>query len=670
MDRQHAEVHLKKVFGHDTFHDEQWMVIEKLLKGERVLLIEKTGFGKSLCYQFPATLFDGTTVIFSPLIALMREQVKKLNELSIPTRCINSEQSKETNEAIIEEAIQGKIKILYIAPERQESDFWLDRVRHIKLSMVVVDEAHCISVWGYDFRPSYRRIIKLVNLLPRSLPVLATTATVTPRVQKDIEKQVGDHLTVIRGNLMRENLKLYVIKVRSEEEKMLWIGEHLTKLRDAGIVYTGQRSDTEIYQRWLDYLKIPCVAYHAGLEPNTRTTIENEFTNNKWKCVVATNALGMGIDKPDIGFIIHTRAPQSPIHYYQEIGRAGRDGRPATIILFFDSTSDEELWDTLLSRDKPSLKKYSKIIDLIRNELLTETEIINRLNIERDKFQIVKTDLIEQNIIREITISKRKMFEYIFGAPAFNSGMLEEFLAAKLADLKSMRRYIETERSRMNYLCEFLGDPSDKTPANCDNTALRKLYVLRTARWDEKIQEFRDNFYLELDLATECMVKGIAASYYGFSTIGSIIHLCKYQKAGDYPDYLLKLTLNAFRQQFGEQHFDLIVYVPPTRSGNLVKNFAEKISQTLQVPISHNLIKHRRNHQQKIFKNNYLKRENVKNVFIFREPEEIKGKNVLLIDDICDSGATLKEIGEIFRTIGVSKIAPVVIAKTIRKVCR
>lgn len=670
MDRLEAEERLRRIFGLDAFHNDQWIVIEKIVKGDRVLLIEKTGFGKSICYQFPATLFEGTTVIFSPLIALMREQVKKLNELSIPARSLNSEQSKEENEAIVKEAILGKIKILYIAPEKQENDFWLDSVRHINISMVVVDEAHCISQWGHDFRPSFRRIIKLVNLLPKCLPILATTATVTPRVQRDIEKQIGDNLTVIRGNLMRENFRLYTIKVNTEEDKMLWIGEHLNELSDTGIIYTGQRSDTEIYCRWLNYLNIPSVAYHAGLDAETRVTIENEFMNNKWKCVVATSALGMGINKPDIGFIIHTRMPQSPILYYQEIGRAGRDGRPATIIVLYDESSDDDVWEMLLSRDRPSIRKYNKIIDLIKNELLSETELIHKLNIERKRFRIIKVDLIEQNIIREIKIGGNRMFEYIFGAPDFRIGVLEQFVGAKIADYESMRGYIDTTQSRMKYLCDFLGDTSVNTPANCDNTSLTKFFAQRTAEWEEKIQQFRDDFYLELDLTTGCMIKGVAASYYGFSTIGAAIRLCKYHKAGDYPDYLLQLTLNALRKQFGEQQFDLIVHVPPTRSGDLVRNFAEKIAQTIHVPISHNLVKHRRNHQQKIFKNTYCKVENVKDAFIFREPEEIRGKSVLVIDDICDSGATLKEVGVLFSNMGVSKIAPVVIAKTIRKVCK
>ena len=417
MTRQEAESVLQRTFKLPKFYDEQWLTIEKLLKGEKVLLIEKTGFGKSLCFQFPSTVFKGTTVIFSPLIALMRDQVKKLTSLGISAKCINSEQTAEENTQIINEAKQGSIKILYIAPERQENNEWIEATQQMNLSMVVVDEAHCISVWGHDFRPAFKRIIHLVKLLPKGLPVLATTATATKRVENDIAKQIGDPITIIRGNLMRDNFNLYVVKVSSEDEKLIWLGKNLEKLPGSGILYTGTRVDTEIYSNWFQYLDIPSIAYNAGLDAESRIAIENGLMANKWKCVISTNALGMGIDKPDIRFIIHTQIPQSPIHYYQEIGRAGRGGEPSNIILFY-GPQDKKLPEAFIEGGRPSIKKYDKVIDAVKSELLGEKELMKKTNLKQNQIRVIKADLTEQGIIREVMIGNSKKYEFVANAPA------------------------------------------------------------------------------------------------------------------------------------------------------------------------------------------------------------------------------------------------------------
>ena len=666
MTRQEAEQRLQRTFNLPTFYDEQWETIEKVLNGEKVLLIEKTGFGKSLCFQFPATVFDGITVIFSPLIALMRDQVKKLSSLGIPAKCINSEQTPEENRQIINEAKQGKIKILYIAPERQENSEWIEAAREMNLSMVVVDEAHCISVWGHDFRPSFRRIINLVNLLPKGLPVLATTATATKRVEADIAQQMGSNFTVIRGNLMRDNFRLFVVRVNSEDEKMIWLRQNLEKLPGSGILYTGTRVDTEIYSKWFDYLNIPSTGYNAGLDAESRVSIENGLMKNQWKCVISTNALGMGIDKSDIRFIIHTQIPQSPIHYYQEIGRAGRDGKPSYVILFYNP-EDKKLPEAFIEGSRPAVSKYEKVIEAVKSEMLGERDLMKRTNLKRNQIRVIKADLIEQNIIREVTIGKSKKFEYIAGAPPLSTQVFEELRANKTQDLEKMIEYAETTQSRMKFLCDYLGDDSTHTFTNCDNTGLKKITVTTNDEWKQKLQDFRENYFPVLKVETKGsnLVNGVAASYYGFSNVGNAIHRSKYENGGDFPDFLLGLFLKAYRNKFSQEKFDLILYVPPTKSGDLVRNFAVKVSQVLKIPISHHLIKQRETSEQKVFENTYLKLENVRDAFEIKTPEEVRGKNILLIDDIFDSGATIKEIGRYLSNLGAEKVAPVVIAKTV-----
>lgn len=732
--RKDAEAKLKKIFNIEHFYDEQWKAIERILRGERILMIERTGFGKSLCYQFPATIFDGVTVIFSPLIALMRDQVRGLVRKGIPAAFINSEQSHEENQETIRRAKNNEIKILYIAPERQENDEWIEATRHIKLSMIVIDEAHTISVWGHDFRPSFRRIINLVQALPKNLPVLATTATATERVQHDIEQQIGGQLTTIRGSLVRPNFALQVIRVVSEDEKMIWLAQNIGKLDGTGLIYTGTRVDTETYAKWLQFIGVKAIDYHAGLDAETRKSIEGGLMQNKWKCVVSTNALGMGIDKPDIRFIIHTQIPLSPIHYYQEIGRAGRDGKPTRIILFYNESknngrevpADLVLPLSFIDGARPSIKKYQKVIELLKEEPLSEREILKMANLKQTQARVIKADLIDQGIIKEVDYGKTKKNEYQYNAPVLNTKYFEEQREAKLKELRSMEQYIYTDMPRMKYLCKFLDSDEQTDYRNCDNTNLEKIHVVKSPELTKKLEDFRDTYFPILELASwttrkggfrvclpspykiliektiqknsdsieryvneyendirtsdytyeemviikehirkaSHMVNGYAASYYGVSNVGTAIHRSKYENGGDFPDFLLRKTLSMFGKKFRAVKFDLVLYLPPTKSGNLVKNFAMKFASVINVPISHALKKVRVTQEQKMFQNSYCKHDNVLDAFDI-EADEIKGKTILLIDDIYDSGATLKEVGKILTQKGAKYIVPIVIAKTV-----
>jgi len=731
MTRKEAEIRLKDIFGLEHFYDEQWIAIERILKGERILMIERTGFGKSLCYQFPATQFRGVTVVFSPLIALMRDQVRTLNQRGISAAYINSEQTPEDNTLAIQKALNGKIKILYIAPERQENQEWLDATRKMNLSMIVIDEAHTISTWGHDFRPAFRRIINLVKLLPASLPILATTATATKIVQLDIEKQIGGKLTTIRGNLARPNLYLQVIKVKSEDEKMIWLATNMNGLLGTGLIYTGTRVDTEVYSKWLQFVGINAIDYNAGFDSETRKEIESGLMDNKWKCVVSTNALGMGIDKSDIRFIIHTQIPSSPIHYYQEIGRAGRDGKPTRIILFFNENKDTnngyavdyQLPLSFIEGARPSEKKYSKVIELIKNEPLSEREIMKKANLKQNQIRVIKADLIDQGIVKEVMYGKSKKYEYQFNAKELDMSKFEKLRSDRIKDLDSMVGYVYTDIPRMEYLCNFLDNDKKNIYSNCDNTNMPKLCVKQTTVMLSKLEEYRETYFPELDLAESTnkpktgykiktpkpnyieilkdnhviatfnehinldsftkdnkiilreiiekhmcsasrLTNGYAASYYGSSNIGTALHRSKYENGGDFPDFLLKKVLSLFGKKYKEFKFDLVLYVPPTQSGNLVMNFADKIARTIKVPLSHNLIKTRETAEQKIFQNSYSKHDNVKDAFTI-DYSIVKGKTILLIDDIYDSGATLKEIGSTLTKCGAKWIVPIVIAKTI-----
>ena len=382
--------------------------------------------------------------------------------------------------------------------------------------------------------------------------------------------------------------------------------------------------------------------------------------------ICATVAFGMGIDKSNVRWVIHYNLPKSIESFYQEIGRAGRDGKSAYIILFYNP-EDRKLPEAFIEGGRPSIKKYEKVISVIKTELLGERDIIRRTNLKQNQFRIIKTDLIEQGIAREVMIGKSKKYEFIPNSNPLSTETFNQIRIAKTKDLDKMIEYVETTDSRMKFLCDYLGDESIHTFQNCDNTGLKRIQVNPTQEWREKLQNFRETYFPELEVESRHsnLVNGIAASYYGVSNVGAAIHRSKYEQGGDFPDFLIKLTLKAFRKKFGQEKFDLVLYVPSTKSGDLVKNFATTIAKILGFPISHQLHKIRETKEQKIFENSVLKKENVNQAFSYKNPEELKGKSVLLIDDIFDSGATIKEIGKNLTNFGAYKIAPIVIARTV-----
>jgi ATP-dependent DNA helicase RecQ len=345
---------LREVFGYSEFRPGQTEVIAAVMAGQDTLAVMPTGGGKSICFQLPALLFeDGLTVVVSPLLALMKDQVDALRQSGVAAAAINSTVPREEQATILHEASEGRLRLLYVAPERFGEGTFMAALRSMRVALLAIDEAHCISQWGHDFRPSYR---DLGGVRPRlgNPPIVALTATADPRVRDDIVDRLGLKSPVVHvAGFDRPNLRFDVVRAKSQKEKAEKIGEKLRELGDeSAIVYCGTRKRVEELTDALQRQRIRCARYHAGMEDADRKRIQDAFARDSLRIIVATNAFGMGIDKPDVRMVLHHDMPDSLESYYQEAGRAGRDGAPAECILYY-SPRDRSLREFFIELAHP-----------------------------------------------------------------------------------------------------------------------------------------------------------------------------------------------------------------------------------------------------------------------------------------------------------------------------
>ena len=330
---------LTRYFGYDSFRPGQQGIVEALLAGRDVLGVMPTGAGKSVCYQIPAALSPGATLVISPLISLMRDQVDALNDLGLPAAFINTTQTPDEQAMVFAQAAAGHIKLLYVAPERLETGRFRDFAARTPISLIAVDEAHCVSQWGQDFRSSYLGIGDFIAGLPQRPPVGAFTATATERVRRDIVGLLGlRNPAVTVTGFDRPNLYFDVVKLETKY-KAAWVARYVADHPDeSGIVYCATRKTTEALADTLNQMGHPAVAYHGGMSPDAREVAQRDFITDKVPVVVATNAFGMGIDKSNVRYVIHHNLPESIEAYYQEAGRAGRDGEPSRCTLLWNES--------------------------------------------------------------------------------------------------------------------------------------------------------------------------------------------------------------------------------------------------------------------------------------------------------------------------------------------
>lgn len=387
LKKQQAEEILKLHWGYEKFRDGQEKVVDNILEGKSTVVIMPTGGGKSLCYQLPSLVLDGVTIVISPLIALMKDQVDNLERVGIPATFINSAISSQETYNRIQAVKNGSYKLLYIAPERFYNQEFVSALQNIDVSLFAIDEAHCISQWGHDFRPSYTKLSEAIKLVGDPT-VVALTATATPEVKDDIIKQAGldNPKTVITG-FSRPNLHFGVVQANEGMKPRHVLDAISSTPEQSGIVYVSTRKRADDLLQTLLENNIEAVAYHAGMDPMDRKWVQDNFINNKVQVIVATNAFGLGIDKSDIRFVIHYDMPGTVEAYYQEAGRAGRDGKESFCMLLYNSrdrylqeffikgdnppaTIIFEIYDTLLSYESDTvLITYSELSDMLLDKV-------------------------------------------------------------------------------------------------------------------------------------------------------------------------------------------------------------------------------------------------------------------------------------------------------------
>jgi ATP-dependent DNA helicase RecQ len=633
---------------------------------------------------------DGPTLLISPLLSLMRNQLEAAQRIGIAARTINSTNDEEW-ERIQDELISNQVDVLLISPERLANDDFRQNVlanMANNIGLFVVDEAHCISDWGHDFRPDYRRIVRILQAIPSNVPVLATTATANNRVVDDIKSQLGHNIILQRGSLVRKSLKLQNINMPSPAARMAWLAQTIPTLPGSGIIYTLTRRDADRVAEWLRINKINAKAYHADISDRTegclvREDLEQQLLNNKIKVLVATVALGMGFDKPDLGFVVHFQRPASVVHYYQQVGRAGRAVDEAYGILLCGE-EDDHIADFFIRNAFPPQQHVSEILRALdeSDRGLSVPEMQRVLNLRKNQIDKTLKFLTVESPSPIIKIGSKWQVTATASSYQVNQAYVNSITNIRRAEQQQMRDYMKCSDCLMAFLQAALDDPSQKDCGQCKSCSpellldetydnqlanqaglfLRRRYQPLPPRKQWPAKDMFEHFPLGAFKIPEALQaqEGRALSLWRDAGWGQLVAHGKHQ-SNKFSDDLVAACVEMLRVWSPDPSPQWVTCIPSLNHPELVPDFAERLADALGLRFIPCIERARANMQQKEMENSYQQVKNLDGVFkLTIEPGNYAP--CLLIDDMIDSGWTFTVASALLRQAGCSAVYPMALA--------